>query len=658
MHAKPQRRAISLPVLSPSSQSTRGAPRRGLARWRAATLILVNLAIVAHVLHWWWSGRSFGRVVFSDSMRTLELGEINPAAILFAVSILVTTLFGRFFCGWLCHMGALQDLCAWILRRLSIRPRLFRARLLGYVPLVLALYMFVWPTFNRLVASPLLASAFPDRAAPPPIPGWTLALSSTDLWEGLPSVWVAIPFLLTCGFATVYFLGARGLCRYGCPYGGLLLTAERAAPVRISVDPARCDQCGLCTKACTGGVRVHDQVRENGVVLDHNCIKTLDCIAACPSRALSLRWVGPVLSRNAAPARYDLTRREELACAAVAVATFFTTRGLYGIIPMLLAATMAVLAAFFAWKAMRLVREPNVRLASLILRKGGRTTGAGRTFLAACVLGAAVLVHSAAVRGAIVLAHQYDDRVAVSMDQALSGVVPPEQAESARRALAWYRFASVPSDGGLALCRSPGVTMRASWMRIVLGRSDLAEASMRREAEDAPTDAIVSALAGFIAQQGRVQEATDVLELYAATRPKFHESRRLQTDLLASTGQFDRAERLHRDALDADARDAEAMLNLARLAAAQGQADEAIALYTRVRAYVPPHEPAHERACLAHAWLLSQLGRPDDALDLLADLARTRPAARDRALETGSAILDAIGRSGDVPLLQSRIGGE
>lgn len=658
MHAKPQRRAISLPVLSPSSQSTRGAPRRGLARWRAATLILVNLAIVAHVLHWWWSGRSFGRVVFSDSMRTLELGEINPAAILFAVSILVTTLFGRFFCGWLCHMGALQDFCAWVLRRLSIRPRLFRARLLGYVPLVLALYMFVWPTFNRLVASPLLASAFPDRAAPPPIPGWTLALSSTDLWEGLPSVWVAIPFLLTCGFATVYFLGARGLCRYGCPYGGLLLTAERAAPVRISVDPARCDQCGLCTKACTGGVRVHDQVRENGVVLDHNCIKTLDCIAACPSRALSLRWVGPVLSRNAAPARYDLTWREELACAAVAVATFFTTRGLYGIIPMLLAATMAVLAAFFAWKAMRLVREPNVRLASLILRTGGRTTGAGRTFLAACVLGAAVLVHSAAVRGAIVLAHQYDDRVAVSMDQALSGVVPPEQAESARRALAWYRFASVPSDGGLALSRSPGVTMRASWMRIVLGRSDLAEASMRREAEDAPTDAIVSALAGFIAQQGRVQEATDALELYAAARPKFHESRRLQTDLLASTGQFDRAERLHRDALDADARDAEAMLNLARLAAAQGQADEAIALYTRVRAYVPPHEPAHERACLAHAWLLHQLGRPDDALDLLADLARTRPAARDRALETGSAILDAIGRSGDVPLLQSRIGGE
>jgi len=53
--------------------------------------------------------------------------------------------------------------------------------------------------------------------APQPFPGIALNLTTRHIWEGLPSVWIAIPFLLLCGFGTVYFLGARGLCRYGCP---------------------------------------------------------------------------------------------------------------------------------------------------------------------------------------------------------------------------------------------------------------------------------------------------------------------------------------------------------------------------------------------------------------------------------------------------------
>ncbi|MBK7147140.1 MAG: 4Fe-4S binding protein [Xanthomonadales bacterium] len=250
---------------------------------------------------------------------------INPGFLLFALALLVTALFGRLFCGWACHMAALRDLCAWLLQRIGIRPRLFRSRLLGYVPLLLALYLFVWPSVERSIVVPLLARVWPSALAgfdpPPPISGWSLQWTSNNLWAGMPELWVAVPFLLICGSATVYFLGARGLCRYGCPYGGFLRPVEQLAPLRIVVDPDRCDHCALCSAACSLQIRVHEQTRAHGAVLDADCMRTLDCIDACPHQALSLRVATPPLWREAQPAAtYDLRLRDEWLIALVAPA--------------------------------------------------------------------------------------------------------------------------------------------------------------------------------------------------------------------------------------------------------------------------------------------------------------------------------------------------
>ncbi|MBK7147154.1 MAG: 4Fe-4S binding protein [Xanthomonadales bacterium] len=165
---------------------------RRFLRWRVATLIAVNVAIVVHLLHGWWAGETFGRVVFADAKAALESGVINPGFLLFALALLLTALFGRFFCGWACHMAALQDLCAWLLQRIGIRPRLFRSRLLGYVPLLLALYLFVWPSVERSIVVPLLARVWPSALAgfdpPPPISGWSLQWTSNNLWAGMPEL--------------------------------------------------------------------------------------------------------------------------------------------------------------------------------------------------------------------------------------------------------------------------------------------------------------------------------------------------------------------------------------------------------------------------------------------------------------------------------------
>ncbi len=121
------------------------------SKWRAIVLLSVHLLVAAHVTHFLIAGRTLSPVEPSEAMYTLELGQVNAGFLFLIVALLGTLVFGRFFCGWGCHIVALQDLCGWIMKKLGVRPKPFRSRLLVYMPLALAFYMFVWPTLRRLV---------------------------------------------------------------------------------------------------------------------------------------------------------------------------------------------------------------------------------------------------------------------------------------------------------------------------------------------------------------------------------------------------------------------------------------------------------------------------------------------------------------------------
>src|SRR5438477_1805394 len=153
--------------------------------------------MIAHIIQWRITGKTVSPIEPSETMYTLQNGFVNAGFIFFTLAILATLIFGRYVCGWGCHIVALQDFCAWLLRKFGITPKPFRSRLLIYVPLVAALYMFVWPTALRLFAAPK------DQ---PLVPQFTNHLITTDFWITFPTFAVAIPFLFICGFVTVYFL--------------------------------------------------------------------------------------------------------------------------------------------------------------------------------------------------------------------------------------------------------------------------------------------------------------------------------------------------------------------------------------------------------------------------------------------------------------------
>ncbi|HMN41037.1 MAG TPA: 4Fe-4S binding protein [Phycisphaerales bacterium] len=625
-----------------------------MARWRVASLIALHVLIAAHILHWAITGRTLSRFVFSDSIRTLESGEINPAFIAFGVAILATALMGRFLCGWACHMGALQDLCAWVLRKFNIRPRLFTSRVLGYVPVGLALYMFVWPIAHREVVAPSAAALSPTLAAwvgpAAPFPGWSTDWTADRLWEGLPSLWVGLFFLLTCGVATVYFLGARGLCRYGCPYGGILLAAEQCAPIRVVVDQSKCDQCGLCTAACTAGVQVLKEVHTHGAVLDRNCVRSLDCVSVCPQGALSLGLARPALFTRAKAKRRTLhaadpTLWQEAVLAAAFIGTFFVLRGLYGLVPMLMGASLAVIGAFMVFVLMRMLGRPDARLARWQIKRAGRITRSGWVFAGAFALATALLAHSAVVRFAIWRGGSWDTSVTVSYDDAFRGApLPSDQVAAARTALGWYRLGSALSRGGIGLTITPEASIRVAWLSLVAGDRDRATDELRMLADSGRgADRPAMELGQLLLSAGRTDEAARELERLARSHADWWRTRDLLCALWTQNGRAKDAETLCESAIAARPHQAWARITLARVLIATGRPGDGLAQATLAAADARDDPTVRGE----YARFLFAAGQLDDALAELDAAAKARPVARTGLLNLGAAMLASAGRNAE-----------
>lgn len=381
-----------LPILGTGGDMRPSIRHSRMAKWRAGSLILLHLLMAAHIIHWLWNGRTISPIEPSEAMYTLQNGAVNAGFIFFTIAILATLLLGRFVCGWACHVVALQDLCAWILRKAGLRPRPFRSRLLIYVPLIAALYMFVWPTVSRALTKP---------ASEPLFPHFTNHLTTTEFWATFPTIAVAIPFLFICGFVVVYFLGMKGFCTYGCPYGGFFAIADRFAPGRIRVTDA-CNNCGHCTSVCTSNVKVHSEVKNYGMIVDPGCMKCMDCVTVCPNDALYYGFGKTAIARQEPPnvqkMGYSLTWSEEILGIIIFFASLFAVWNVYQLVPMLMAIGIAIVSTFLGLKLLKLVRSPDQTFYGKSLRSSGRFTFRGRMFAAFAILWLAAVAHSGYIR--------------------------------------------------------------------------------------------------------------------------------------------------------------------------------------------------------------------------------------------------------------------
>jgi polyferredoxin/tetratricopeptide (TPR) repeat protein len=578
---------VPLPVLDAPPVPSGAIRRSRTSRWRAAALIALNVLMIAHVIQWRVMGRTISPIEPSESMYTLQNGFVNAGFIFFTLAILATLVFGRFVCGWGCHVLALQDLCAWLMKKLGVTPKPFRSRLLVFVPLLAALYMFVWPTAHRFFTKPKEAPLFPP---------FTNHLVTSDFWATFPPVAVAVPFLFICGFMTVYFLGSKGFCTYACPYGGFFVLADKVAPGKIRVTDA-CNQCGHCTAVCTSNVRVHAEVKAYGMVVDPGCMKCMDCVSVCPNDALYFGFGKPsVAVPKQAPTRHALTWGEEVAALAVFAAAYWAAWDVYQLVPMLMALGIASITTFLALTTAKMLRARDYSFHRFDLKASGRMRAGGWGFAAFALAWIGVNAHSGWVRHHESAGARAFEAVQVPDELALARANPDAWlSPSDRRNIAsGKRHLHAARKAGLFV--NADALPKLAWLEYLSGNAVDAVTLLGAAAERQRGRGRALSLyyrGAILNRLGLHQEALASLDAALAERSDLVVAREERGESLWQLGRRQEAVSAWSDAVGSGAGLVLANNMLAGAAVALGRPEAALALEARADRYTPPNPYFH-----------------------------------------------------------------
>lgn len=212
-----------------------------------------------------------------------------PQILLVCMVLLVTVLWGRFFCGFLCSFGMLQELLFFFPGRIffgKVRiPERFDA-VMKFLKYVILAFMIagVW-----ILALPVDSSWDPWGVFGMLVSGNLSVVSQAVSAPG---------FVLLLAIAAGSLVVSRFFCRYLCPLGALfaLVSGKRLYKIRRSGDS--CTDCGLCMKTCGMGIRIP----ERDAVASWECIQCMQCIGACPRESLSASPSGAIAGTAAAAA--------------------------------------------------------------------------------------------------------------------------------------------------------------------------------------------------------------------------------------------------------------------------------------------------------------------------------------------------------------------
>lgn len=283
------------------------SPPRRRSFWRRQRWLLVRrtvqlLVLAAFLLGPWtglWLARGtlaasewFGAIVLSDPFIAMQAllahHTLATPALLGAclVAAAWTLLGGRSFCGWVCPIGPVTDLAAWLRTK--------------------------W----RLPA--LLARHRPDRRLRYGILVSVLLLSATlgtVAWETVNPITFlqrALIFGLTGGYGVTLavflfdlFILPRGWCGHVCPVGAFYGVLGRAAVVHVSA--ARrddCTRCGDCFRVCPEPHVIAPALYATGadpgpLITNADCIRCGRCLDVCEEDVFT--WEAPGLSTVARP---------------------------------------------------------------------------------------------------------------------------------------------------------------------------------------------------------------------------------------------------------------------------------------------------------------------------------------------------------------------
>lgn len=190
---------------------------------------------------------------------------VFPAAVLGLVIAVLTVVFGRFFCGFICPLGALIDFSDRFIvgkaRSDKRRPPRYFQRI-KYVALlalaVLAVFGVVLPLFMDPISLLTRVSTLVVYPASKVVQADAVQLGRALGMESLTTTVVDVPYFYAGVAALVLLLvvlaggfwDKRFWCQYVCPSGAFFGLAGRFALFRRATIVEGCNTCKRCTRCC------------------------------------------------------------------------------------------------------------------------------------------------------------------------------------------------------------------------------------------------------------------------------------------------------------------------------------------------------------------------------------------------------------------------
>ena len=202
-------------------------------------------------------------------------GNISWESVKYSVWMLLATvpatvLVGRFFCGFFCSFGAVQDLL-WLgshrlralfpgKRNLKKADRIFR---FAKYAVLFYFIIFIWSGVTAV-----------KTAGPWQVFGQYVSFGH---WPGLKRLLSVGGVLLLFIFIGSLFV-QRFFCRYFCPMGAIYSLISQTSFLKIDKPREECGKCHLCTSKCTMGMDLTKKDRIAG----GECISCQKCVSWCP----------------------------------------------------------------------------------------------------------------------------------------------------------------------------------------------------------------------------------------------------------------------------------------------------------------------------------------------------------------------------------------
>lgn len=268
--------------------------------------------------------------------------RIILAGLVFAAAMLVlTVVFGRFFCGWMCPLGSTLDLVS-CLRRKGIkrkkeidavnakvrRPKFFLLAVIA-VSAVAGLQL-VWIFDPLVIAARFISLNFIpaitfsiDRFFIWLISGLDFRGPVYDIYRSLKSsvLGINVYFFSHSSYIFLFFAAIcvsalaipRLWCRCLCPLGAIYAVTAKSSFLRRRIES--CDNCRICKSSCRMGA-----IRDDASYSKGECILCMDCLYDCPENITRFSWLSTGREKHRSPPdKEGMTRRDFLLLSALTV---------------------------------------------------------------------------------------------------------------------------------------------------------------------------------------------------------------------------------------------------------------------------------------------------------------------------------------------------